>query len=314
MPSRPRLTPARPDTPEAASYRPRFPLRWIILAITLTTTVTVGFRIKERGKAAALRQQILSVHEQELGPAKERYQAFRQRVEALVHEAAADDPPAPYVHPQLKLAGLRSGKGLYLRIPRAAGGDPGQLASAATRMEQDALVRCLGLTAASARGLYEQGGFLSDEWAEETRQEEGVMELRVRDEMLAQHIERDLPSILSLLKSQWLLLVLQGEEARGEGPVDVYLWDLSADTKLLSARIQPRGIYLRARIAGKDARPHLAKEGGALAAGSAQDCSIAAQLQALQGAKLTEVHSDPQAAPTPGQAHPTPPSANDPEP
>ena len=290
MPPTQRLKPARPDIPEAASYKPRFPWRWILLAVTLTTTVTIGYRIKQQGKATALRQQILAVHEQELGPVKDRYQQFRKRIEALV-ESAADGEPQRYVHPKLKLGGLRSGKGLYLRIPRAAAADAEQLADAAELMSEDAIVRCLGLTAASARGLYEQGDFLTDSWAEATREQDGVMELRVSDEMLAQAVERDLPSVMSLLRSNWFMLVLENGDNRNDAPVDVFLWDLASEDLLLSARVQARGVYFRARIAAEGAKPYLAKEGGVDAGGGAADCSIAAQLRALQGGALTEVQS-----------------------
>ena len=283
-----KLKPANPAAPEAEDYMPRMPWRWIIVGTMFFATVITGYILKERNKAESLRHQILAVHEEQLEPAKKRYREFRQKLERLILEAGAQDNPKTMIDPRLKLSGLRSGRGLYLRLPKEDAADAAKIAEAASTMDSDAIVKCLGLTAASARGLYEQGAFLHEDFAKETKKQEGVMELRVTDEVLARHIKADLPSVLGLLRSKWFMLVLQTGDNRRDEPVDVYLWDLTSEDLLLRSRIQARGVMLSARILAEGAprttqKPHND--------GAGQDCSIAAQLRALAGAKLTEVHN-----------------------
>lgn len=281
------LKPARPDTPEAAAYMPRIPWRNLFLIVLFVATVTVGYQLKERNKADNLRAQIMQVHEEQLEPARQRYEEFRGSLEKLILEAGAEDTAKTFVDPRLNLSGLRKGQGLYLRLPRSSASDVKAIAKAAATMEADSIPRCLGLSVSSARGLYEQGAFLSEDWAEQTREQEGVMNLRVSDEVLARHIEADLPSVLGLLKSNWFMLVLQSGENRSEAPVDVYLWDLSSKELLLSAQVQARAALLGARIALGDAPRSYGtvEEQG----GTAADCSIASQLKALSGGALLQV-------------------------
>jgi len=283
-----KLKPATPSTPEAAAYMPRIPWRWIVLGTTFFATVVTGYTLKEKNKADTLRQQILSVHEEQLEPAKKRYREFRDKIEGLVLQAGAEAEPKTIIDPRLNLGGLRAGRGLYLRVPKDQAADEAKLEASARAMDSDAITKCMGLTAVSARGLYEQGAFLENDWAEETREQEGVMELRVADEVLARHIKADLPSVLGLLRSNWFLLVLQTGDNRRDAPVDVYLWDLATTDLLLRTRIQARGALLKAHILSEGA-PRGALELGN--DGASHDCSIAAQLLALDGAKLTEIQN-----------------------
>lgn len=283
------LKPATPHTPEAAAYLPRFPFRGLALAVMLIATVVIGYRLRQRSRTTGLRQQILQVHGAVLAEPRTRYHTFRERLEQLVVDAAHSTPDG-HSADGLKLGGLRSGQGLYLRLPRSAAQDRQQLAAAAVQMRPDNLLRCLGLTAASARGIFEQGQFLEDGWADEISQTKDMMRLRVADEMLAQHIEQELPSLLNQLRSEWLLLVLDHQSDQDTHMADVFLWDLAADKQLLSARLTPQGAYLRARIA-QHSSPAASPEPGIEDTLRAQDCSIAAQLRAMQGARLTVIQS-----------------------
>lgn len=308
--TRDRLKPATPNVTEAAAYLPRIPWRWILLGAGFGGTIIGGYQMKESHKAEHLRTQILNVHDQELEPARVRYQEFRSNLETLILEAGRANAATRFVDPRLKLSGLRKGRGLYLRLPAEAASSLEKLAAAAKVAEADAITKCMGLTTASARGLFEQGEFLGESFTEDVGAPNSVMQLRVKDEVLARHIRVDLPSVLGLIDRDWFMLILQQGENRRDAPVEAYLWDLRQNRLLLRSEIQSRGALLGARIATGNA-PYFA-EGPNTRDGAAHDCSIASQIRALTGHPVTSVrNSDQQHAPL-NQVDASTPSASSP--
>jgi hypothetical protein len=293
---KPKLVPARPEVDESASYMPRIPWRLVLLGMLSLATVMGGYAWKEKRKADALRAAILQVHDGQLGEARDAYMALRGKIEALVLDAA-QKPLAPYVDPRLHIPGLRAGNGLYLRLRVNDAKTKAGIAKGAKVMDSDLIATCMGLSPASVRGLYEKGEFLTPEWAKETAQLRDVMHLRVQDEMLSRHIKADLPSVLGLVRADWLMLVLQEGPNRKVAPVDVFLWDLKRSEPLLRARVQAEGVLLTARIQSKDQpySPKLAEQGAG--SGGANDCSIASQLKALEHVKAEEPKSAEPVAP-----------------
>jgi len=290
--------PARPaGDSETTEFAPRFPWKYIALAVVTIVLVVGGYLVKEARRAAQLRAQILNVHE-ELEAPRTQYFAFRDKVEKLILSASAG-VKAPEVDKRLRIEGLRSGRGLYLRLRAQDLKDKKALAAGAAQTDQDVINACMGLAPVSARGLWEQGAFLGRERIEEAKKERSVMNLRVLDEMLARKIRTDLPSVMSLTKSNWLLLVVQQGDNRRDQPVDVFLWDLRSDMKLLSARIQAQGALMttRVRVAGAPGAPRLRAED--LQGSGATDCSIAMQIKQLAGAEIASVHNVPPPPPVP---------------
>lgn len=285
--------PARPAADaETAAFAPKFPWKYVALAAVTVLLVAGAYVIKEARKAAQLRAQILKVH-QELEEPRARYVAFRDKVEKLMLSAAAG-VKAPQVDKRLRIEGLRSGRGLYLRVRAQDLKDAKTLAAAAAQTEPDVINACMGLAPVSARGLWEQGAFLAQDRVEAAKNERGVMELRVMDEMLARKLRTDLPAVLSLTKSDWLLLIVQQGDNRRDQPVDAFLWDLRSDLPLLSARIQAQGALMRTRVRteGAPGAPRLRAED--LQGSGATDCSIAMQIKELAGAEIAEVHNVPE--------------------
>jgi len=299
--------PARPAADqETAEFAPRFPWKYIALAVLTIVLVVGGYLVKEARRAAQLRAQILNVHA-ELEEPRARYFAFRDKVEKLILSASAG-VKAPEVDKRLRIEGLRSGRGLYLRLRAQDLKDAKTLAAGAAQSDQDVINACMGLAPVSARGLWEQGAFLAAERVEEAKKERSVMHLRVLDEMLARKIRTDLPAVLSLTKSDWLLLIVQQGDNRRDQPVDAFLWDLRSGLTLLSARIQSQGALMRTRVRveGAPGAPRLRAED--LQGSGATDCSIAMQIKQLAGADLVEVHNvpEPPVAPVPVPATPAP--------
>ena len=233
-------------------------------------------------RADALRAQILQVYEGELAEPSHRYLAFRRRLDDLI-VGAASKVPDTHVDARLRLPGLRAGKGLYLRLTAGDAASRKGIERGAATMVSDAIPACLGLSPASARTIWTKGAFLLPDAVKKLRATEGVMPLRVADDVLARHIRTELPVVLDLLRSDWFLLVIERGEGRREHPVDAFLWDLRAGEQLLRARVQSVGVSLSARIRSKDApgSPRLTE--AARNDGAIIDCSIAAQLKALSG-------------------------------
>jgi hypothetical protein len=277
-----RLKPARPHAPDAktAGYLPRIPWRYVLLGMLSLATVIGGYLFKEQRKAVELRASILRVHETELAPAREAYIAAREKLERLV-QSAAEAPTENVIDKRLHLPGLRSGTGLYLRLPLSAASDKADLAAHARAMEPDMIPNCLGLAPGSARGLYEKGEFLLPEFVAGLKEQDSVMHLRVRDDTLLRHIRSDLPSVLGSLRADWFLLVLQEGENRRDAPVRVFLWNLAHEELLLRARVQSQGILLTSHILSTGTNPSTAPEIKQRDTGAANDCSIAAELKRL---------------------------------
>jgi hypothetical protein len=179
------------------------------------------------------------------------------------------------------------------------------IARGAKTMEGDAIAACLGLTPASARGLWEKGEFLEDAWQKRVRKMDSVMELRVTDTMLARHLKADLPAVLNMLRSDWFLLVLEQGKNRRDDPVDVFLWDLRSGEQLLRSRIQAVGVLFAARVQSKDAPASPKLPDARREAAAATDCSIAAQMKQLAGTPAPAVENVqplPPPGPKPGAA------------
>lgn len=285
--------PARPAADaDTSAFAPRFPWKYIALAVITAALVIGGYLLKEAQRAAQLRAQILRVHE-ELEEPRERYFAFLDKVEKLVLSAAGGVPAAE-VDKRLRIEGLRSGRGLYLRLRAQDLKDAKAVAAGAAAMEPDVINACMGLAPVSARGLWAQGDFLASERVAEAKGERSVMRLRVADEVLARKIRTDLPAVMSLTKSDWLLLVVQQGDNRRDEPVDVLLWDLRSGARLLAARVQAQGALMPARVRaeGAPAAPRLTADN--VKGSGATDCSIAMQIKALAGAEIAEVQNVPE--------------------
>jgi hypothetical protein len=305
--------PARPaGDNETAEFAPRFPWKYIALAVVTIVLVVGGYLLKEAQKAAQLRAQIVRVHE-ELEEPRARYFAFRDKIEKLILSARAG-VKAPEVDKRLRIEGLRSGRGLYLRLRAADLKDEKALAAGAAQTDPDVINACMGLAPVSARGLWQQGELFDERHVDEAKNERSVMHLRVMDEMLARKLRTDLPAVLSLTKSDWLLLVVQQGDNRRDQPVDVFLWDLRSGQKLLGARIQAQGALMptRMRVQGAPGAPRLRAED--LQGSGATDCSIAMQIKELAGAEIAQVHNVPELPAPPPPAPPAAPAAPAPAP
>ncbi|HKP57617.1 MAG TPA: hypothetical protein VJV78_12890 [Polyangiales bacterium] len=281
-----RLVPARPHVvDDARAYMPRIPWHFVVLGVLSVTVVMGGYYLRQRNKADELRAQMVRVHEVELAEAREVYTQLRSKVEDLIVNAANANPQT-LVDPRLHIPGLRSGNGLYMRLPLTAAHGKAEIKKAASEMEPDLIATCLGLAPASARGLYEKGEFLTPEWLTALKRDTDLLHLRVQDEMLSRRIRADLPSVLGLARSDWFMLVLQEGENRRDSPVRVFLWGLgqrgAGPELLLRTRVQSQGVLLTTRIlsAATPAKAP-AQDPERARAGAANDCSIAGQLKAL---------------------------------
>lgn len=312
----PNLEPAHPDafpaskvekaarpSPRAASkddellerpaYLPQIPWRLLLVGAVALATVYFGYQFREASRADALRDDILHTHTEQLAPITERYRTFRERIEQWTLEAARGGEPERWSDPRLRIAGLGSGEGLYLRVRAEDATSAEGITRAALAMEPDALTRCLGIAPASARGLYENGAFLMPDWVETVRAEHDTMRLRVLDEQLARSMAVDVPIVASLLRAQYFLLVIQQGDNRRDAPVDVFLWDLRENRQLLRTRIQAHGVLIPVRIDRLLPGVQVQNAPGAptMTSGGAHDCSIAAQIKAITGDSAVEVGS-----------------------
>jgi hypothetical protein len=296
-PSSPRLRAAKPDPEELEGrpeYMPQIPWKWALVGALALAGVYFGYQYREGARADAMREQILSTHEEHLAPMVDRYRTFRTRIEGWTMEAASAGEPERWADPRLRITGLHGGEGLYLRLRAEDATSREGIERGALAMREDALTRCLGIAPASARGLFENGAFLMPQWLDAVREEPDFLRLRVVDEQLARNMAVDVPIVSNLLRAEYFLLVVQQGENRRDAPVDVYLWDLRENRQLLRTRIQARGVLIPVRI--DRLLPGLQVQAApgvpAMTSGGAHDCSIAAQIKAITGDSVVEVGTD----------------------
>ncbi|MFN9809998.1 MAG: hypothetical protein ACK6CU_10245 [Deltaproteobacteria bacterium] len=296
-PGAPRLRAAQPDPEELEGrpeYMPRIPWKWAFVGVVVIAGVYFGYQYREGARADAMREQVLTTHEEHLAPIVERYRTFRTRIEDWTMEAASAGEPERWADPRLRISGLHGGEGLYLRLRAEDATSREGIVRGALSMREDALTRCLGIAPASARGLFENGSFLMPEWLDAVRQEPDFLRLRVLDEQLARNMAVDVPIVSNLLRSGYFLLVVQQGDNRRDAPVDVYLWDLGENRQLLRTRIQARGVLIPVRIDRMLPGVQVQAAPGvpAMTSGGAHDCSIAAQIKAITGDSVVEVGTD----------------------
>lgn len=291
---RPKLEPARPDAAEGRgkpAYAPKIPWKTISAVILGFAGIFTIYAVRQDSRKERLRAEMLAFHETELSEISERYLGFRRRIEELVRQAHEAGEPDNWADPRLNISRLRSGEGLYLRIPAEWADSSERIEGAARAMERDAITRCLGIAAMSMRGLYEKGFFLTPEWVDQVREEQDMMSLRVLEDQLGRYYQVDAPVVQSIMEAEWFLLVLQQGENRRDHPVDVYLWDLRHNQQILRARIQSRGLLVPVRLRFEGTYPRPAPGRPQVQSGGANDCSIASQIRALTGAEPLEFES-----------------------
>jgi hypothetical protein len=296
-PSSPRLRAAKPDPEELEGrpeYMPQIPWKWALVGALALAGIYFGYQYREGARADAMREQILSTHEEHLAPIVDRYRTFRTRIEDWTMEAASAGEPERWADPRLRITGLHGGEGLYLRVRAEDATSREGIERGALAMREDALTRCLGIAPASARGLFENGAFLMPQWLDAVREEPDFLRLRVLDEQLARNMAVDVPIVSNLLRAEYFLLVVQQGENRRDAPVDVYLWDLRENRQLLRTRIQARGVLIPVRIDRMLPGVQVQAAPGvpAMTSGGAHDCSIAAQIKAITGDSVVEVGTD----------------------
>ena len=239
------------------------------------TLIIGGYYLKERGKAAELRAAMVRVHEVELAEAREAYLALRNELEDLIVGAAASEPKT-LVDSRLHLPGLRSGNGLYLRLPLSEAGSKPAIAEAARWMEPDRIATCLGLAPPSARGPYRRGfsaaGVRTDE------KQDSVLRLRLRTRALSPiRAACERPACCASTGSARPTAMRKPRDA----PVRVFLWDLKGDELLLRARVKSQGVLLTSRILSQGVPTGPRPVDQEVTTGAANDCSIASQLKPL---------------------------------
>jgi len=273
------LEPARyePIDAETASFAPKLPWRALVLGAVVLIGGIGWYFYNEHRELTALREGIVGEYVQGVEPDARRLRGFRQQLEDMILEAAAN-PPETAVDPQLRFAAMHDARGIYLRIRAADADSREHIAAGSTRMVPDSFTRCLGLAPTSLRGLFERGDFLQESWPEQLRTANTRLRLRVIQDELRRHIRRDLPLFDELLQADYFLLTLEQDD----GALDVFLWDLHHGERLLRTRARASGLLLPVRIdlpgvaPGPRYRPQPHLVGAA-------ECSIAAHVKGLTG-------------------------------
>ena len=285
------LKPARYDDSPTRAFGPKLPIKWIAAGLGGLVLVALVYFSSQTNQASDLKQSIVEIHRNDIQPVAAHIREFREGLVGTLRELAAR-PSANRAQPGLELERLSRRPGIYVRLNESQLADDETLAEAISTMHPDSLGACLGLAPQAPGPLFATREILGEEWLEETLQEEDVLKLRVAERQLTGQVEHDLPLVLDLVQSDYLLFMVVRGETRMEAPVDVYLWDLSDGELLLQTRTLQRGRLLSVRIGVGDV-PRVRGQDLDRRAGVV-DCSIASSVRALVGQGTPETNNVPE--------------------
>ena len=284
------LLPASYEDISSSSFGPKIPWKWILLIGGLIVMIITVVQFGQARDLSALRARIIEVHENQIAPLSNRAMEFRERLEGLVTEAASADMTTA-VNPRFRFSAIHNAQVIYLRIPAEAADSPESIREAALAAGSDSIGACLGIAPISLRGMYEADAPLRDDWIDEIREAEDRQRLESLDYQIGQHVQRDLPLLMTMVQSHLFMLVLERGSNRREHPVDVFLWDLRRDELLVKAQARSRGRLLSVRV--RTAEGTAIREHRSGITTGAVDCSIAQQLQRATGEGMIEVRNTP---------------------
>lgn len=278
------LEPARYEAPKPTkgAFAPRFPWKYVVPPVLLVVGLISFYLYRDAQRIGELRVEIAHQYDARIEPDAARIRGFREQIERWVTEAATNEPET-WADERLLIQNLHDANGVYLRISAEAAESSGTIEEAAAVMGPDAITRCLGIAPASLRRLYEGSGFVKREWLARVNETESVLRLRVIEDELNRHADRDLPVMTQLLDADYFLLVLQHGPNRRENPVDVYLWDLRRGDPLLRTRAQASGMLIPVRMRFEGVPRGTLRSRSADHAQGAADCSIAAHVKSITG-------------------------------
>jgi len=284
------LQPSRFDEKSLQTFGPQIPWKWIIPAILGVVAVIVAVNMRGARDLENLRARILEVHETQIVPLSERVLTFRSGLEEKIQEAAGA-VTEDYADPRFRFSGIHNAQVLYLRISADDAGSPESIREAALTSFPDSIGSCLGIAPISMRGLYASDAPLQPLWVEEVREAESRQRLEALDYSIGQHVERELPLLMTMTQSQLFMLVVERGETRRSHPVDVFLWDLSRDALLVKAQVTSRGRLLSVHVRTDDS-PGIRRERRPNNTSGAIDCSIAQQVRAVTGEGVIEIENE----------------------
>jgi hypothetical protein len=306
--SDPELQPASYEETSEGGFGPRIPWKWILIIGGLIAALIVVAQLGQAREISSLRARIVEVHETQIAPLSARALEFRERLEGLVMEAATSDMTTE-VDSRFRFSAIHNAQVIYLRIPAEAAESAESIREAALAAGSDSIGACLGVAPLSLRGMYESDAPLRANWIEEVNAAEDRRRLESLDYQIGQHVQRDLPLLMTMVQSHLFMLVLERGATRREHPVDFFLWDLRRDELLVRARARSRGRLLSVRVRTEDGTAIQERRGGNTT--GAVDCSIAQQLRRAAGEGMVEVRNTP---PDPAERDRLIAEANEPEP
>lgn len=276
------LKPARPDATPLADedYMPR--VRWKVwggLLLALLGMAGAYLYTKERALSEE-RRALLEYYGKNAQAAVAPFGKMKSTAEKLVLDALAKAGPAErFVQEGLNLEALYKAPGLYLRIGREASAqDVAALADATAAIPTDGVVSCLGASAKGAKDLFVRSVILDPSYTSRITEATDHHVLQAIELDMKKKIGRDVPDLVAMTGTQWLLLVKEVSANSEQSVFDVYLWDLPRSRLVLSNRVVTEGMMIPAlnAVGGKAVGPRVQID----AQGSrAIDCAVASEIR-----------------------------------
>lgn len=291
-----KIKPAKPDAGgNHDDYGPKLPWRWIVPMVAGIAIATTFYLYRQHNKVEQARTELLQKHNA-LEPLAATLESLTESIHTLSGKVI-DTPAKNFVAKNFEFMNLAKQPGIFLRMEPTVSKD---IHKEALRMKSETLPSCLGLEATKASVLYNQSTFLTKEWIERGKDTSNMIRLRVMENELRLRKEKDLPIVKQALRSAWFLLLI--DRIASSKVADVYIWDLTNQTLLLSLRTEPDGLLVPVRVALPNT-PRTSNKTIQPRSQAALDCAIAADIRELTGTNMAEFESEmPQSNPSPQTA------------
>jgi hypothetical protein len=169
-------------------------IRWgrIVGAVLIVAVGVGGYSANEWRKTKALRGQNLQAYDRAVAAYRRPVARLDRRLADLVIAAAAEPWRGDHHDPIFRVDALGKGRGIYVRVPRAAAGDREALHRAARRQHSDAVAGCLAVNPALYGRLLVLGDVVAPDFREKILEADGVTRLRALDQDFVLRVQRDL--------------------------------------------------------------------------------------------------------------------------
>lgn len=263
---------------ELKAIKAKFPWKVVLAVFGLIALMYSVYALRKHARTTQARERFVSAYANNIKPYADRYRTVTETLYGYARSSAAvpkQELERGYVDPLFQFHNLHQVTGLYARISRKDLGTMEAFKRGAMGQSPDSLGKCFGIIPFGLGGFIRQSSVLEQEWYDEQLKSEDFAKLRVAEDEVVRTMGADLVGIEKMVKSAYMMLIIQEGTNRRDDPVSVFVWDMKRTKMVFAGNFQSMGAFISVGINGQG------REQVQTFTGGANDCSIATQAKAL---------------------------------